>query len=182
MKNVSQIKSLRSSSLTPTGNCWNYEDAGYHSYLQKSSKDEVLKSSALNTALNGVCGRYGLIISGQINNAASIRIMDDSGIFNLLQGFGLPRLDWIGIHSFTFIDTALGRRSMTLDLYLNYFVPSLCTRLRVRLKCPYNLLTVMHSALAKLMFVKGACTVRDRILTTYTLWNREFYTKHSTTA
>lgn len=144
-----------------------------------STKDKEFLRGGLKGIIMNHCTRYGLH-SGTISEGASYQLLVFAKLSDWCKENGMPAVVFSGIHSSTFHILSSHRLRMTVDLYIDHFLPALAKRLREETGIPEVQSQMLYEAIVFPMFGRNlgkAILLRGNILVDFTSVNRGYFSK-----
>ncbi|KAF5397445.1 hypothetical protein PHET_09492 [Paragonimus heterotremus] len=134
---------------------------------------------ALKSAIFNHTSEAGLFC-GTIGERTSFKMLKDSNFVDWLRSKNYPPIVFHSLHSQTFNDVSSGRIRMTVDLYIDQFLPRLAAALRRDTRLVKIDTGMIVEALLLPVFQiekTNACKSATRILVDFTSVNRGFFVR-----
>ncbi|TGZ60446.1 hypothetical protein CRM22_008521 [Opisthorchis felineus] len=120
--------------------------------------------------------------AGIINERTSLLILVAVNVASYLKDSGLPFIVFAGIHSSTFFAVSSARLRMSVDLYIDRFIPELAKALSTETKDPKITVDLLVQAIILPFFRKRrstSCLARGKLLVDFTSAHRGFFTQQA---
>ncbi|OON18381.1 hypothetical protein X801_05764 [Opisthorchis viverrini] len=144
-----------------------------------SSKDADVIKGALKGMIFDFSTHSGRS-SGIINERTSLLILVAVNVASYLKDHGLPFIVFAGIHSSTFFAVSSARFRMSVDLYIDRFIPELAKALSTETKDPRITVDLLVQAIILPFFQKRrstSCLPRGKLMVDFTSAHRGFFTQ-----
>ncbi|KAG5448503.1 hypothetical protein CSKR_101946 [Clonorchis sinensis] len=122
--------------------------------------------------------------SSIINERTSLLILVAVNVASYLKDNGLPFIVFAGIHSSTFFAVSSARFRMSVDLYIDRFIPELADALSTETKDPKITVDLLVQAIILPFFQKrrsAVCLPRGKLMVDFTSAHRRFFTQQTAT-
>ncbi|VDP81085.1 unnamed protein product [Echinostoma caproni] len=120
--------------------------------------------------------------SGTIDDLASQTLFAARNVVPWLRGHGLSAQKFRGIHTTTFYTIANGRAKMSVDLYIEQFIPRLAQSLKCAIDIPGLSRDFIEEAIIFPLFQytpKVVCQPRTKMLNDFASVKREFFSQRA---
>ncbi|VDP81086.1 unnamed protein product [Echinostoma caproni] len=127
------------------------------------------------------CTRLGFY-AGTISERASYVLLSSSRLVRWFKEKGIPCVVFSGLHGALFYAVSTFRLRMSIDLYIERFLPLLVEELRKECGDNHIQIEVIYDAIILPMFETlqpSASSLRGNILVDFTSVNRGFFSKHT---
>lgn len=132
--------------------------SGYQKFLRCTDK-EILEGAMKTLVIS-----YAKLLGwnpGSVSESLSFTLFRECGLMKIMKLFGLCPEEMHGLHSTVFRRLLFGRRQMTVDSYVRFFLPTLAEAIKKQLGFKIPVLRIMINAMARPLFQKNFKALRN---------------------
>ncbi|CAL8097912.1 unnamed protein product [Calicophoron daubneyi] len=144
--------------------------------LPFSDDKRTLRAALVSVVISFFRESVGMV--GFITEQQSLMLLLQSKVNELVAAYGVSFVEFRAIHALVYMALAFGRVRISIDAYIDFFLPRITLKLQEAIKCASFDANKIYAAIIYPIWERNdLCGIREKLVCNSILLNREMFAK-----